>query len=323
MPQLTETPFFIVGNPRSGTTLLRFILSSHPRIYIPGETGFIPFLPRIGGKLSLAQVQRVLDRIGRLNANWYGLVEDLPSFYNSLLEPTLCQVLDALYRRKIAEYDDQAVRWGDKTPTYVRYISELGDIFTSARFVHLIRDGRDATLSAQKKWGTQRWYMDNYYLLKNWVRNIEEGQRAGCALGPDRYLEVRYEYLVQQPRAALERICAFLGEKLHPSMLNHTELAREQVGPGGHVEVRKPISSASIGRWRSEMSSFDQKLADRVAGATLSALGYELSGSGSFIARERVKLLGLASKYQVTDATRRILMSLGILTLNRAKRGQA
>lgn len=322
MAELLERPIFVVGHPRSGTTLLRFLLSSHPRIHIPEETGFIPFLVGerwVNASLSRAQVGSVLERIGKLNRLWYGMVDDVSAFYDSLPEPKLARVLDALYRQKAAAFG--AARWGDKTPVYIRYIPTLVRLFPTAQFVHMIRDGRDAALSALAKWPERRRYMDPYYLLKNWERNVETGQQAGRMLGPSRYLEMRYETLVREPQAVLEEVCTFLGESFHPDMLDHTSLAR-RVGPGpqGHVEVQQPISTASIGRWRTQMAPFDQRMADRLVGRTLSELGYELAGLGPLLTGERLKLLLLAGKYRLTDTTRSVLYAVGVLTLNRGMR---
>lgn len=320
MVPLPEVPFFIVGSPRSGTTLLRFILSSHPRIYIPGETGFLPFLPTNSAqRLNMSQVQSVLQTIGQLNRNWDGMVDDPQSFYEALRAPTLRHVLDALYRRKIAP--ERADRWGDKTPTYVRYIRVLNGIFPTAQFIHLIRDGRDVTLSAQAKWGENRWYMDTYYLLKNWVRNVEAGRRAGRQLGPQRYVEIHYEDLVHQPRETIAAICSFLNERLDPAMLDHTTLARRRIGPGGHVEAKRPISTTSVGRWRSEMTTFDQKMANRIAGPTLTKFGYQTAPQDESLSlQERATLSLLATKYGLVSVARAALTSLGLLTINRGKR---
>ncbi len=319
MTMRSETrPIFVVGSPRSGTTLLRFVLSSHPRIYIPDETGFIPFLlPDIEQTLTQQDVVWLLSRIGRLNRAWYNLVDDPVTLYRSLPEPRLAPLLDHLYRLKIAPH--KAVRWGDKTPSYVRYIPLLSRLFPAAQFVHIIRDGRDATVSAKRKW-KGRWYMDEYYLLRNWLRNVQEGQRAGRSLGPDRYMELRYEHLVREPRPTLTRLCQFLGETLHPSMLDHTALAREQIGPRGHVEVRRPISAGSVGRWRREMTPFAKKMADLIAGETLAALGYELANLPPLTPGERARLALLAAKFHLTDTVRSALTAAGILTLNRGKR---
>lgn len=318
---LPEHPFFIVGHPRSGTTLLRFILSSHSRLYVPDETGFIPSLLR-GSRwkrdLRVEEVEAILQAIGRLNRHWAGLVDDVAAFYHTLPEPDLAHVLDALYRRQMGERT--AARWGDKTPTYVRHIPALSQLFPTAQFIHLIRDGRDATLSAQKKWHDQRPYMDSYYLLQQWQRNVAAGRAAGHALGPARYLEVFYEELVQTPRPVIERICHFLGEEFQPAMLDHAQLARQTIGPSGHVEVRESISTGSVGRWRTRLSPFDQKLADHLVGPLLASLGYELSGRGSFTAAERLQVLLLAARFWLVDTARTGLYAAGLLTLNRGKR---
>lgn len=320
MLPLPEKPFFVVGNPRSGTTLVRFILSSHPRIWIPAETGFLPFLQRNRRTLDFDQVQALLDRMGRLNYAWRGLIRDPQSFYTSLPDPTLRQVLDALYRRRMARRDGEAARWGDKTPTYVRYIADLNEIFPTAQFIHVIRDGRDATLSALAKWGRHRWYMDSYYLLKNWSRNVTSGRRAGRALEPGRYLEVCYEDLVSDPPAAVARLCEFLDEDLHPAMLQHTRLAREKIGSGGHVEVCQPITTSSVGRWKDEMSAFDRKLAGRLVGPTLEKFGYPPGPRRPMTPVEEIRFFTLAAKFELTDTFRSALYAVGMLTLNRGQR---
>lgn len=319
MRDLAEKPIFIVGSPRSGTTLLRFILSSHPRLHIPSETGFLPYLGKYSGaELSASDVRTVLDQIGRLNREWAFMVDDVPAFHESLPESRLDYVMDALYRIKCTPFG--AERWGDKTPNYALHIPTLAGMFPSAQFVHLLRDGRDATLSAQEKWGRQAWYMDTYYLLRNWVRSVEQGRAAGRQLDPSRYLELRYESLVEQPKRDIERLCAFLGEEFHPQMLDHTRLAQEQIVPSGHVEVREPVSQASAGRWKAQMSAFDCKTADRVGGPTLTSLDYELADLGPLTGREAFRFALLSTKYRVTDLGRRALSASGVLTLNRGKR---
>jgi hypothetical protein len=260
----------------------------------------------------------VLERIGRLNTEWDGLVSDIDAFYDHLGQRTLGDVLSALFLLRISEHG--AVRWGDKTPSYVRHLPFLSQLFPGSKFVHLIRDARDATLSAQKKWGAERWYMDNFYLISNWRRCVESGQEAGNGLAPDRYMEARYEALVADPQRTIGQICSFLDEELHEAMLDHGALARQQIGPGGHVEVREPISTGSVERWRTEMTAFDQKVADRVAGPTLSTLGYPLAGLGPFSGGEQARLTMLRAKFACTDLARRTLSSLGMLTLNRGKR---
>jgi hypothetical protein len=172
-----------------------------------------------------------------------------------------------------------------------------------------------------KKWPESHWYMDTYYLIRNWVRNVESGREAGRSLGSERYLEVRYEDLVQLPNQVIEQVCAFLHEKPHPRMFEHTRLAAK-VGPGpqDHTEVLHPISAASVQRWKDQMSPFDQKMSNRLAGRTLTSLGYALAERGSFSASERLGFLLVAGKFWMIDTFRSALYATGILTLNRDMR---
>jgi hypothetical protein len=322
MPNLPERPFFIIGHPRSGTTLLRFMLASHPRLFVPEETGFIPFLVKekdIDAPLSLSQVAAILERIGKLNFLWRDNVPDVSAFYKSLPEQKLAFVLDEIFRHYTRT--QTVIRWGDKTPLYVQYVRILSKIFPEAQFIHLIRDGRDAALSARKKWPEHSMYMDYYYLLKNWVRNINTGRRAGQWLGTGRYNELFYETLVTTPEETLRNLCSFLGEDFHIAMLNHTKLAGE-IGPGpnAHTEVLQPVSTASIDTWKRKMTPFEKKMSDRVAGSTLTGLGYELASLGAFDIQEQLRYHTLAAKFLVADCLRNLLYVSGFLTLNRVMR---
>ena len=312
-------PFFIVGSPRSGTTLLRFILSSHSRLYVPDETGFIPFLrKKPHTDLSLSEVDAILTRIGQLNRFWDGMVPDVGAFYSALPQPRLPFVLEALFQQRLAPH--RAVRWGDKTPLYVRYVPTIRALFPQAKFIHMVRDGRDATLSAAKKWAAGKPYMDSYYLLTNWRRNVEAGWAAQKLLGDD-YLELRYETLVTEPETAVSQLCTFLNEPFEPAMLDQTGLAR-QVGGGvdEHVEVQRQINSQSVGRWQQEMPLFEQKLANHLIGPTLQQAGYPLADVPPFTPTERLTLARLAAKFTLADTTRSLLYKTGLRTLNANRR---
>lgn len=312
-------PFFIVGHPRSGTTLLRFMLSSHPRLTVPDETGFVPFLRVDPARaLTVGETTAVVSRIARLNVEWDGMVEDIATFHAALRPPTLRSLLNALFCQKIGPHG--AVRWGDKTPLYVQYLPRIRAIWPDAKVIHVVRDGRDAALSALHKWGGERGYMDMTYLLRNWVRNVQTGRTQGELLGSD-YLELRYETLVREPNATLRRVCAFLGEAFVPAMLDFDKLARE-VGGGvdGHVEVQRPLSVVSIGRWEREMGVFDRKLAECIAGPLLAELGYAPTDAAPLTTAERARAAALNARFLLTDTTRTILYRTGILTLNRNRR---
>ena len=309
---LAERPFFIVGNPRSGTTLMRFMLSSHPRIYIPEETGFLVKLsPLAGRRLSRAEVKKTVERIGRMNVEWLDVVDDHDRFYDSLPEPRLTYLLDQLYRIRTRPYN--AERWGDKGPAYVAHIPALNKIFPDAQFIHMVRDGRDSTVSALQRWKASMRYLDTYYVMKNWVRNVSAGLAAEEWLGNDRYLEIRYERLVSEPESTLHQICEFLGEKFDPAMLNHPRFAQECKNVAGHYEVYAPTTTKSVSRWQNDMPEFEQKVSWRVAGEVLEKLGYEKPESRPFSMSEKCRYAWLAVRFRILDSLRKMLYATGYL----------
>jgi hypothetical protein len=316
----SELPFFIVGNPRSGTTLLRFILSSHSRIYIPEETGFVPHLAHLTHQpLDPDGVLSLVDQIGRMNREWQGIVADRDAFCRSLPEPAmLSDVLDALYRIRIAPHG--ASRWGDKGPSYVRWIPQLEKIFPHALYIHMIRDGRDCSVSAMKKWGADNWHYDTYYLMQNWQRNIQAGTQGAKLLGEQRWLDVRYEEMVGNPEQTARRICEFLDEPFEPTMLDHTRLAKQLIAPTGHFEVERPVTQATVENWRKRMSSFDQKVALRLCRDTLAQLDYATPELPAMSIPERARYLRMATKFLATDTARRCMYAVGWLKMNRFKR---
>jgi len=317
-----ERPFFIVGSPRSGTTLLRFMLASHPRLWVPAETGFVPFLRVSPDRtLSPADTARVCRRVGRLNRGWSGIALATSAAVRDQLNLRLGDLLDTLYRCRMA--DSAAVRWGDKTPGYILHLPLIARIFPSAQFIHLIRDGRDVTLSAMAKWRhrfPERLYMDGHYLIRSWARAVRRGQAAGADLGPNRYFELRYEDLAEDPESTLVRTCAFLGEDFHTDMLHHETLARRVVSLAGHGEVSDPVSNTRIGRWRTKMTPFHLWAAERVAGTMLEELGYELTATGRPSPTAPVKLAVMGARYTAIRGVQRVLDACGFARLNRGKR---
>lgn len=315
-----SAPFFVIGHPRSGTTLLRMILSTHPQIYIPEESGFIPFLgvnPQQA--LTTQEVRMLLNHIGKLNVYWRDILTADEIAENFSPPVTLPQVINRLYEKLAQEHG--AVRWGDKTPLYIQYIPKIQEIFPSAVFIHIIRDGRDAALSGYQKWGQQSPYMDIYYLLRNWVRNVRTGRREGSKLGPVRYLEVHYEALVTRPEAIIPKLCDFLEIEFHSSMLDHTQVARTiGTGHAQHHQVLQPVFQSSIGRWQTDFNDFEKKLAERIAGECLVEFGYPRPWQSGMSLSEHLKYAGLTVKFWFFDTTRSLLYRTGRLTLNRSMR---
>ena len=310
-------PIFIVGVHRSGTTLLRYMLGSHSRIYIPPESDFIPyfFLRSPVKELSDEQIAHILGAIFdryRFAKEWKGDPPDPAHFTRSLTGRTPAAFLDGIYSLYAKQYN--AARWGDKTPIYASYMDLIHEIFPRAQFLHIIRDGRDAALSMLDKYERDEFHVDIFFAARNWVRRIRSAQRAGAKIGPDLYYELRYERLIEDPEGELRAVCAFLGETFEPEMIEFHRVARKRIPADSHFfsNVRKPLSRQRIGRWRVEMSVQDQRLTQRVAGSLLAELNYSVADLGPMSVQEIARMGLLASKYAVLQSGRRVLQAAGL-----------
>jgi hypothetical protein len=146
----------IVGVPRSGTTLLRLMLDAHPQFAIPPETGFLPRAARLSPPLFLrTRLFDLLTHFPRSAPNWADFHMDASEFQQALwqIRPfTVAEGVRAFYRLYAQHH--RKTRSGDKTPLYALEMPAIRRLLPEARFIHVIRDGRDVALSLRKTWFT-------------------------------------------------------------------------------------------------------------------------------------------------------------------------
>jgi hypothetical protein len=271
-PEGGAPPFFIVGSARSGTTLLRLMLNAHPDVAVPPESRFITELWAHSPEVDRRSFLDALRTHARFNA-WELPIERVEEELGDRSPIVYADAIDAVYRAYTKARGKKT--WGDKTPRYVEDIPFLARQFPDARFVHLVRDGRNVALS----------YADVPFGPKTvakaadlWARRVSTGMRDGRALGPDRYLEMRYEDLVEDIEGRAKEICDFLGLAFDAGMLDYTERARSDVLPRAakynpHV-TEKPI--AQTRSWQTDMPDRHVAVFEVIAGSVLAELGYEL-----------------------------------------------
>src|SRR5690349_22780473 len=208
---------FIVGNDRSGTTMLRLILDRGPDLAIPPESMFLTDFddvfdaggPRPGEEAALMEAvwEHPKVRLWELSGP--------PPAVPAGLAPADAYrfIAEAPYAAYAARHGKP--RWADKTPHYVHHVDHLLQVWPDARFVILVRDGRDVALSLKRMpfgpnnaWAAAQW----------WARGIRAGRRA-AADHPDAVLTVRYEDVAGAPQTEVPRICDFLGVAYHDDML--------------------------------------------------------------------------------------------------------
>jgi hypothetical protein len=257
-------PIFVGGAGRSGTTLIRVILDSHPRIACGPEL-------KITYPLVVLHDQFQTSLSAQRDA--YGHTED---DLHRMFADMLVRLLDR-YRRMQGK-----PRVAEKTPNNVLVFPSLARMFPRSPFVQTVRDGRDVVASLlTMDWRDEAgrpvaFCRDPVEGARYWVSAI----RAGRLLlvpgsgAEDRYFEVRYESIVQDPEGALRPLFEFLGEPWDPAVLRFHETRRALADESSAEQVVVPLYESSVGRWRRDLSPEQQAAIKPVLGETLVELGY-------------------------------------------------
>jgi Sulfotransferase family len=274
---------FIVGCPRSGTTLFQRVVDAHPELAVIDETLWILRLYRRSEGVTQDGLvtPRVIDD---LLADRRFVRLDLPI-------ADVERLLDGggmPYTRFVSGIFDLYGRSrgkrlvGDKSPGYVRKIPRLHRLWPDAKFVHLIRDGRDVALSAlgwaraDQILGDFRTWPDDPWTTAAlwWERSVRMGREAGGDLPAGRYHEVRFEALVADPEVESRRLCAFLGLRYDEAMVRfHEGRTRRAAGASSKRQWLPP--TAGLRNWRTQMAPEAIERFEAVAGDLLDELGYE------------------------------------------------
>lgn len=253
------SPIFVGGAGRSGTSLLRTLLNAHSHIAIGAELKATPLIAQFWSQLS--QFTPHLKQ--HFDVRQHDINLAVGNIVSALLEPL--------------RIHSGTPRIGEKTPNNVFVFEQLHQMFPSCPLLHIIRDGRDVVASLlRQQWQTNDGKpmpitTDPCAAANYWVRAVQAGRRAAGQSQTlrDRYLEVRYEELVRAPEDSARAIFVHLGEQWEPEVLNFHEKETTIYG-----QVHRPISSASIGRWRNELSPEVQSAVKDIVGELLMELGY-------------------------------------------------
>jgi hypothetical protein len=250
-------PIFIIGSARSGTTMLRLILDSHPRISCGEETHLLKTL-----EPALSKHWRLIERYGFPRAYW---TARLAVFYGGAMA-------DYAARRGKA-------RWADKDPTNTLVLPFADELFPDAQYVHLIRDGHDVVASHKDRWG----YVAAVRAARGaWRKYVETARTFGARLPATRYHEVRYEDLVAEPETELRALLTFLGEEWDPAVLSfdkahhdgterYSAFTAKRRNEGGDGST---IYRSRVGAGRETLDPVLRTMLHRSSGALLRDLGY-------------------------------------------------
>lgn len=284
-------PIFVVGTPRSGTTLTARMLGNHSRIFMPAETHFFDDIyarrRRLGVPGEAGWAQAVTNRLSTIYKRQH------EGGYQKRMEPLLSDT-DALGRMvgNCATYRDVfsgfmewqmaaagKARWGNHVPRDIFNIPEILSFYPDARIIVCVRDVRDFLVSyGGMKSVLKAHHVGRYRQLFHpvvtsllWVSTMRRIPIVERQVAPEHMMILRYEDLVREPEAAALRICRLIGEEFEPAMLsvqqNNSSDCSTRTAAGG-------IYASSVGRWRDSLPPEQAAVAQRIAGKWLTELGY-------------------------------------------------
>lgn len=257
-------PVFIGGAGRSGTTLLRVMLASHPNLCGGPEFKLIP---------QIADLYRTMK-----------LLPDVMGFYNvdtRFASGHFGAFLTGFFEHFRAEHGDK--RLVEKTPHNVLFMSELAEILPHAKFLHIVRDGRDVACSlAKMDWkspdGSLLWYVQNRTnAFRYWAEVVTSGLRqATLPHMVGRVCLVRYEDLIIKTEPVLRGILEFLEEPWSPEVMSYNKQdRRSEPIESSTDQVAKDLYQSSRARWHTEATPNEVESFKQLGGNLLVQLGYE------------------------------------------------
>lgn len=282
----TAAPFFILGNPRSGTSLLRSLLNTHPDVLIPRECGFMHWLhadwqDRTWDAQTMAGFAQAVQATRKFET--WDL--DVRQVEEALIESgaaCYAQACSAIYELYARSRNKAIICWGDKNNHYITEAKLLKTLFPAARFIHIVRDPRDMACSylelhRRKQNDSPYWPALSPHvgeIAEEWLRNNQ------AVAGPCRestLVTVKYEDLVEEPKQQLDRI--FAGLQL-PPLEELSEAARIQAVDEPveftpwKSKVSSPINASAIGRYRNELSPEEVRTVESRTSPLLEQYGY-------------------------------------------------
>jgi hypothetical protein len=273
-----ETPTFMFGFDRSGTTLLSMMVGAHPEIAVPlSTTGMWYDVAETAAIDSIAEDDHagLIDRI--LAHERIRLWDQVPERL-TVLRGSRAGDYGSIIAAFYAEYARLSGKpfWASMDIATLDNLHRVNHWLPESRFVHIVRDGRDVALSHQ----TYRYGAGNIAeCAVKWENRVARSLGMGAMIDPARYLVIRYEDLVLDPEAVLQRLCDFLGVTYSAKMLDYrSDVARKvpedkmQLWPS----LKEPPKASKVDRWRREMRRSQRILFEQRAGRLLKELGYEV-----------------------------------------------
>ncbi|MGZ5472162.1 MAG: sulfotransferase family protein [Nitrososphaeraceae archaeon] len=272
-------PFFIIGSGRSGTTLLRTILYRTKKVVIPPESNqwfknaALNFVINNHNSWENLCIQTI---------NMYSEKEDFKYWNTDLItniktiqtadqsRRSFALIIDYIYKEYLKQHKNEASFWGDKTPYMSFALDWVNIVFPNAKYIHMLRDGRDVVLSmvsSLNQFNNFNSACDRWNWTLNAIQKFEKKNH-------NKVLTVKYEDLVSNPENHIKKVFDFLNIEYSNKILlqeNNVEIGDDVLSH--HQNTKKPITTDSIGRWKS-MPDLDLELVNSKLKKNLIKYGY-------------------------------------------------
>ena len=278
MQQNILKPIFIIGNPRSGTSMFRLMLTTHKDIVIAPESGFLIWwkekYQNWDESCNITRLDEfIVDLFSSRRFEYWELDEnELTAFIASKNPISYSELMSLVYMSYAKKLGKTNAIWGDKNNYYLNHILEIYELYPHAKFIHIIRDGRDVATSYLKlKEIKNKVHLapdlphEIAQIAKTWSENIAAINKGFECIPENNKYSIRYEDIVNDAEGSLKMLCDFLSLQFDPNMLNFNEYNKKhQLVPSDYMswksETFKKLNKNAIGKWKDKLTDEDVEL---------------------------------------------------------------
>jgi hypothetical protein len=302
-------PVFVVGVPRSGTTLLTAILGSHSAFDCGPESGFFVHLARGRFEQALRSRRwpdaavRALDALphpsGRTLVDRYDVRREAVRAFLEAHERSPANLLRSITEVSAAHRGRR--RWVEKTPLHLLHVEDVLAHFPNARIVRIVRDPRDAASSMCRLPFESDSFVANCYAWMHY-----HAASRDTLTTDERCTTIRFEDLLHDVEPTVRSLCTFVGEHYEPAMIDHAARSSRVRADGEPWKnrVSERLDGSMAFRWRQGLDADSARVASLICHEALAELGYETMAAPQ--ASQRMEPLDTAFIERNEDLIRRL-----------------